>query len=812
MTAAGALRWLGVIGVLLITVLRCMVVFAPIVVFDVDPVLDPMPLLGLGPAGSLLLDVLLLLFAVTALLGEWLSGRGLRPVILMLALLPGPIVLWHGTDDAGDLWTGSTWLAGMIACAAVAHLARERRFQILLTSVLLAAVVPVLTRGVVQIAHENPATVAFYEQNKDAILRDRGWLSDSAAAQIYERRLRDPQPLGWFSTSNIFASLAAFGVVAWFGLSIAAARTKLQSGWAGAMMLVAGFAAVMLWMSGSKGAALATIAGLFVVILGLIVNRWLPSEDAQADSPQRRRERRVKINTIPSLRSLKLGADYRMLGGIVLVLIALALVGVIMRGTLLPESFANEKSLLFRWHYMSAAARIFMESVWLGVGPDGFQAAYMLHRVPRNPEEVASAHSVFLDWLCTLGISSAAWIALVVMVLTAKRGLGTADYGLNRENTSIKTQSTIARAVFFAAILALVFVPSLIIEWPALDGIGWFGRVLGIGGFITVAVLVVHIAARTSCELLRLVWLAAIASLLVHAQIEMTFTQPGSVVWCLCAVGALGLGSRCGSPARNTDESQPGRGAAAWTIAIVNSVMLAGVVFIAVWIAVNGWFPAMQQERFMRAAAAQLAPIRTQPNDMNVLLKHRSAASEGLVAAYEQWPINVRPLNAAAVQLEIAYVAFVNRARTDSQSGGRGDEAGSATGMDAASVGGGPLGLLLRARDLLDIAIYTHDSVSSMANAVGVNVRLAQLTGDMEHWSRAIDLAKQVTQRDPHGLGAWKRLGDVLWAAGERREAAGAYQRALECDANFVLDELKRLSKEDRERLKERIENTTNPL
>ena len=34
-----------------------------------------------------------------------------------------------------------------------------------------------------------------------------------------------------------------------------------------------------------------------------------------------------------------------------------------------------------------------------GVGPAGFQQAYMLYRVPRNPEEVQSAHAMFTEGL-----------------------------------------------------------------------------------------------------------------------------------------------------------------------------------------------------------------------------------------------------------------------------------------------------------------------------------------------------------------------------------------------------------------------------
>ena len=57
---AETLRWTGVIGIASVAVMRCVVTFAPRVYFDVDPAVDPTPLPGLAPGGSLVLDCLLL--------------------------------------------------------------------------------------------------------------------------------------------------------------------------------------------------------------------------------------------------------------------------------------------------------------------------------------------------------------------------------------------------------------------------------------------------------------------------------------------------------------------------------------------------------------------------------------------------------------------------------------------------------------------------------------------------------------------------------------------------------------------------------
>jgi hypothetical protein len=223
---ARALCWIGGIGIATIAVMRCLIAFAPQVVFDVDPGQFPGAFGGLGPAGSLWLDVALLLFAACGFTGEALSRRAIDWLVVLLAMIPLPVVLWHGAHDAGDLWRGTTWVAAALACAVIAHLARERAMRIVLMAVLLAVIVPLLARGAGNVLYEHAETVRHFEQHREEIFAEKGWASDSATARIYERRLRQNQPTAWFVSTNIFGSMMAFGVVAWLGAAIVAARRR----------------------------------------------------------------------------------------------------------------------------------------------------------------------------------------------------------------------------------------------------------------------------------------------------------------------------------------------------------------------------------------------------------------------------------------------------------------------------------------------------------------------------------------------------------------------------------------------------------
>ena len=165
-----ALRSIGLIGIATIAIMRCVIFFAPQVLFDVDPAHNPAPIGGLGPAGSLLLDALLLGACACGLLGQAIAGRRFDALLLVLAAAPAPIVLWHGAGDAGDLWRGSTWLSAALACAVVAHLVADRAQRLLLIALLAAVLAPLMARGVMQVplvGTEYADTIAAYEDNRD---------------------------------------------------------------------------------------------------------------------------------------------------------------------------------------------------------------------------------------------------------------------------------------------------------------------------------------------------------------------------------------------------------------------------------------------------------------------------------------------------------------------------------------------------------------------------------------------------------------------------------------------------------------------
>ena len=727
-----ALRSIGLIGIATIAIMRCVVFFAPQVLFDVDPAHNPTPIGGLGPAGSLLLDALLLGACACGLLGQAIAGRRFDALLLVLAAAPAPIVLWHGAGDAGDLWRGSTWLSAALACAVVAHLVADRGQRLLLIALLAAVLVPLMARGVMQVPFvgaEYADTVAEYEAKHDQFLADRGWEPESAAARIYERRVRQATLRGWFATTNILASLLAFAMIFFGGLTIASVRAKLTSGYTGLLVLAALGAAAGLVLSGSKGAILAALGGLVVLLAPLFLAR---------------------AKTI-----LK-----RFGGAVAVACVAAALLAVCARALLLPEGFAGEKSLLFRWHYLVGSAGIFAEQPWVGVGPDGFQAAYVAVRVPRSPEEVASAHSVFADWLSTLGVAGGAWVILTLLLLWR---VGCTWRRETDQEEALPVRRLVRTTFLGAAVVAaLGLVPAVLIEIHTIDEAGLVMRTIGLAGFIVVAVITMYVLARSDPRLAAWSLAAAVIALLVHAQIEMTLFAPGAVVWAMCVLGVAGGAARRAGP---------------W----VGYVAASAVVLAATYLGAAGVAPARGQQRLINDAAVALYPLS---EDRLEQLGQRTKAIDLLEAAYERWPANVLPLQVAVRQAVLG--------------------AAAASGPDRVA-------FLQQAGEFADRAVADHGTTGSYVLRANLRYQIARLTDDKASWDLALADARELTLRDPHGIGSWRRLGDVLWDKGDRADAVTAYERALEADRSFELDELKQLGPTDRQRLRARIGQGSDP-
>ncbi|MBX3401831.1 MAG: O-antigen ligase family protein [Phycisphaeraceae bacterium] len=409
------LRRAGIALILAGFLCRAMSLLSPLPGWDIDPlVFGSLPgrgLGGVGPAESIVIDCAALLGAAMVVLGARAQRRAVWPdgVVALLVVVGAASVLWHARfggpnfgPSIGDHRTGIAWLSAVCAGAALFLARRDAELRRAVAAIMLGFVFVLAAKGAQQLFIEHPQTVASYRADPARYLAGQGFSPDSPMARAFERRLLQAEATGWFGLANVYATFAAgFSVTLCVLAAFALKRgTGLQTAWRWIVGASAAGALAMLAAANAKGGVMAAGAGAGALAMALLAARVCCAPKRGEGGGQ------------------EWGASRA--GWIGSALGALAVFGpialVAVRG-MIGERI-GELSLLFRWFYMQGAARIFAAHPF-GVGPDGFQQAYLLAKPPISPEEVTSPHSILFDWSATLGIAGFAWSALLVLAACA---------------------------------------------------------------------------------------------------------------------------------------------------------------------------------------------------------------------------------------------------------------------------------------------------------------------------------------------------------------------------------------------------------
>lgn len=812
MKAAATLRHAAFLLLATQAALRALVAITGNPFFAVDPRLLAIPLEGLGPAGSVALDAMALLGCAAALAAERLDRRAFDLRVIALFLAPVPILAWHAWDDAEQMRAGSQWLAAMATAVGSLHLAREVRWRLMLLGAVAALTIPLAVKGLYQVTIEYGETLRSFQENREALLAAQGWEDGSSQAEIYIRRLTQREATGWFALSNVYGSILAMLATFWVGVSLAAAKSRLQSGWLGVAIIFAAAALAGLTASFSKGAGAAAVVGLVLAAMCILPRRW---------------KQRVRPLTAT----------------VTLALLALALIVTALRGSLFPESLqgADGYSLLFRWHYWLGAARMFAAQPLAGIGPAGFQNAYLVHRPTLSPEEVTSAHSVFIDWLAGGGLLMIAWIALALILLrrSAPAGArrdgvetapaeGNALHGAGKAGGPPRTpESRLAwRCGVLLALLAggaawalnrhAMFIDYHVLLMP-----------LTLAAMAATIPLVEHLVRHLSLGMVRWAVWAALTAVFLHGQVEMTLAQPGSAAIVMLLLGAAA--ARIETPAAEARATGLRSGAIAAAGMIVLAVLHLTLVVAPIFgtqrqlrraheaLAAGGEVRAILDrarrtttldERLGLFREAESALLRrgagvnldgtwkeiqsaVQLSDRDRIQRLVGLAAEALNAAHER--LDVEAITTALAELEGArprrpldrlawrktselwmLLAHLHAARND-----------AAMRDEAAETA---------CRLAEELAARRPDSSFAVAAAARRWMERRRLAGDADALDRAIHWQQRLVALDPHGLDAHRTLADLLDEAGRAAEAIAAYERTLEINSNMRLDPLKQLS------------------
>jgi hypothetical protein len=535
--------------------LRCFVASTFDPAFEVDPLVDPLHWFGIGPGQGALLSVLSLVVSSIILLESRLSGRGIDRLLLLFASVPLIPILLHGTLSAADMSRGLDWFAAAIAAVSIAHAVRAPGMRSLVLSTLLGILAVLCAHGFVQIFIEHPMTVKYFQINQEDVLASFGWAPDSEQARLYTRRLLQPEATGWFGLANLVSGLLAFGTVLILS-SVVRARGISGGLRVFLLVIVVGLFGWILVINGSKGALGALVIGLVITSLSVL-------------TPQR------------SGRTGFTGMGWLALAGVVIP------AGVIFfRGAILGEaSLGGEKSLLFRWHYVIGALRMFFTEPYFGVGPDGFQSAILSLKNAFNPEDPTSAHNVILDWFSTLGLFAFGWVFLL--------GLLTIRVG-KVKLLSMAHPSKVW--ILFVAALCAAFWIGQVVGPAENDPLFWV--LSGLGLFLGVFVLIGSnvVFERLNEADTRWCFAGAAAALLAMSMLDMIFFNGGSVGFCWAAFAAMS--TTCSARRRATD----------YVMASTPFLYAAAFIFLAV-------LPLMRMDHRMESIAAKLRPYAVLKNE-----------------------------------------------------------------------------------------------------------------------------------------------------------------------------------------------------
>jgi hypothetical protein len=435
-------------------------------------------------------------------------------------------------------------------------------------------------------------------------------------------------------------------------------------------------------------------------------------------------------------------------------LVVLVFAGVLLRGAAgPPDTAAGERSILFRYYYWQGAAKAMgaaePKSQWLGLGVQGFVRSYLIHKNPLNPEEVASTHNVFVDFVTMLGIGGLALSCLLVMWLWRAGRLAVSTDDDEDDNTPMPMAN---REVYAAvAIAVLVFGVQFVYQYPVLlSPESFLAWVLGAMGFIVLFAL--HATPGwipRSTASLGLFGAAVV--LLVHGQIEMTFFQEGAATFAITVIAV--------AAAPLSINNQKAHGAANFSAALL--------VLLTVGLIVGHAVPMTLHQNAMAQAATQLREQRM------------GDTFKTLDRAHLILPVNPEPIQQSA-RLLLDLAAVYNKQ-------------GQVAQVRQA---------ISQAMAVLDA--WPDEETSFLRLKFQTQRYAAAWLNEPARLNDAAAFLWRVTQLAPHSLQDYLLLANLYWKLNRLEEAQEMYRYCMTLHQDAYLDAARQLNEKDLKRVSTR--------
>jgi O-antigen ligase len=224
----------------------------------------------------------------------------------------------------------------------------------------------------------------FWNENKEQILRERGWEAGSAIAKQFERKFVNGEIIGFNESPNSFSAVIVLLTVVSIGLAIQRRASGDSLAWTIAIAAACAPGLLIIYFAGTR-----TAAGTLLIAAAALAS----------------------LASVQMRRFLQKHHNLAFSAGIAVFFLGAAL---LVAHGIYHGSLPND-SLNFRWRYWIAAAELVKRHLLTGVGWANFGQPYLAVRVPAAAEEVRDPHNFIVRAFAELGIIGGALVLLWLM-------------------------------------------------------------------------------------------------------------------------------------------------------------------------------------------------------------------------------------------------------------------------------------------------------------------------------------------------------------------------------------------------------------
>lgn len=363
----------------------------------------------------------------------------------------------------------------------------------------------------------NQVMIDQYESDPQSILEPLGIQPGSIQQFFLEHRLYSKDIRGFFTNGNSagsFAMLAAFTAVA-----VSIGKFKRRSPTAGPFSIITSAVAIVIIVLGlilthSKGAILASLTAAAIFIVLLYFGNWL--------------QKHKKAVVLACL------------------LLFITAVGAVAAYGLTHGRLPGGSSMLVRWQYWHASAKMYADHPLTGVGPGNFANFYMHYKPPEALESVSNPHNFLLAILSQYGpLGLLGFLALVFIPLWKIIPSLSHDINPLPQTNNRPSSKTLAITYFIIISIALLLIRPMIMPTPLGDTLDVFIYLIFTLYIAPVIVFAVGFWLLTADEKeetahntgITAALLCAVLAVLLHNLIDFAIFEPPvlTVFWAIIA-------------------------------------------------------------------------------------------------------------------------------------------------------------------------------------------------------------------------------------------------------------------------------------